>query len=216
MSEQRSKLPRQLVLVEDDLLLSNLLAKSLQEHSFNVTACSGFTAAIQILKQVDVDIVVSDIDMGPGPSGLDLAAKLAQTHPYLPVVLISNYEVSPVTNTKSLKNVVFLRKREIFEPEFLIDVIESLLKDSKPSLPHSLRREDSPLSNLTDSQCQVLKLIAAGLTNQEISQQRGTSLRATELLISRIFVALKIESDSQTNSRVLATRIYISSIGFNR
>jgi DNA-binding NarL/FixJ family response regulator len=215
MSEQRAKSVRQLVLVEDDLLLSKLLANTLQEHDFNVTICNGFTAAIQTLKQVDVDVLVSDIDMGPGPTGLDLAAKLAQTHPYVPVILISNYEVSPVTNTNSLKNVTFLRKREIVEPKFLIDVIESLLGDSKLTLPHSLVREDSPLSDLTDSQFQILKLISEGLSNQDISQQRGTSLRATELLISRIYLALKIDSHSQANSRVLATRIYISSIGLN-
>jgi DNA-binding NarL/FixJ family response regulator len=216
MNQQRTMAERQLVLVEDDALLANLLGDSLQDYGFNVTTCNGFTSAIQTLKQVDADIVVSDIDMGPGPSGLDLAIQLAQSHPYLPVILISNFEVAPATNTNLLKHVIFLRKREIVEPKYLIDAIEALLKDSEMTLPHSLKREDSPLATLTDSQYQVLKLIAEGFTNQEISNQRGTSLRATELLVSRIFVALNIEIDSQTNSRVLATRIYVASLGLNR
>ena len=214
MNKERAKVARQLVLVEDDHLLANLLANLLEGHGFNVTMCENVASAMKILRRIDADIVVSDIDMGPGPSGLDLAAKLAQTKPYLPVVLISNYEVPPDAHSKLPKSVIYLRKREILEPQFLTNAIEALLGGSEITLAHSLVRNDNPLSKLTKSQYQVLKLIAEGLTNQEISHQRRTSLRATELLVSRVFVALKIESDTHTNSRVLATRIYTSSLGF--
>lgn len=216
MRDLSSNVMRELLLVEDDLLLANLLSKSLQVHGFQITHCSGFKAAVLTLKEVDFDLVLSDIDMGPGPSGIDLALKLAQTHSYLPVILISNYEVIPTADVRSLKNVAFFRKREIIDPDFLIRAIETVLNDSKLTLPHSLIREDSPLSQLTNSQAHVLKMIAEGFSNQEISEKRGTTLRATELIVSRIFSALNIESESHSNSRVLATRIYVSSLGFNR
>jgi hypothetical protein len=46
------------------------------------------------------------------------------------------------------------------------------------------------------------------LSNAAIAEARGISLRSTEALIQRTFVALGVNGDSRINPRVTATRMW--------
>ena len=50
--------------------------------------------------------------------------------------------------------------------------------------------------------------MAQGLSNAGIAEHRRTTLRAAEALVQRTVHALGIESDSLTNSRVMAVSLW--------
>jgi DNA-binding NarL/FixJ family response regulator len=64
------------------------------------------------------------------------------------------------------------------------------------------------LAELSAKQLEVLKLIAEGLSNQQIADARQTSVRAVEGMVSRIFEALGIDVQDAGNSRVDAVKKY--------
>jgi len=63
-----------LLLVEDDELVRLTVAMTLEDLGFTVLEATTGEAALQQLKTgLDTDILVTDIDLGPGISGLQLA-----------------------------------------------------------------------------------------------------------------------------------------------
>ena len=67
---------RSVVVVEDDAFMRSLLAEYLEKAGFLVSTASSAADARRQINAVDPDAVVLDIDLGPGPSGLDVAATL--------------------------------------------------------------------------------------------------------------------------------------------
>jgi CheY-like chemotaxis protein len=83
-----SRRPR-VLLAEDDPTVQRSLVRLLESAGFEVTAVENGLAALQALKTaVDVHCVVSDIGM-PQMDGEELARRLGESHPRLPVVLLS-------------------------------------------------------------------------------------------------------------------------------
>jgi DNA-binding NarL/FixJ family response regulator len=61
---------------------------------------------------------------------------------------------------------------------------------------------------ITSSQAEILRLLADGLSNASIAEARGISLRSTEALIQRTFIALGVNNDPSINSRVVAVKMW--------
>ena len=61
---------------------------------------------------------------------------------------------------------------------------------------------------ITSSQAEILRLIADGLSNTSIAEARGISLRSTEALIQRTFVALGVNGNPRINPRVTSARMW--------
>jgi CheY-like chemotaxis protein len=80
------------LLVEDDKEVSALTREMLNNLGFAVTHVSGAEAALGALANARaVDLVLSDIMMPGGVSGLDLAREISQRHPDLPIILTTGY-----------------------------------------------------------------------------------------------------------------------------
>ncbi|MCK4553541.1 response regulator [Candidatus Parcubacteria bacterium] len=60
------------------------------EHIF---IASGADEAMDIIKKEKIDLIISDKDMPPGPSGIDLLKKVKQYYNHILFVLISAYDV---------------------------------------------------------------------------------------------------------------------------
>jgi DNA-binding NarL/FixJ family response regulator len=61
---------------------------------------------------------------------------------------------------------------------------------------------------VSSSQGEILKMVADGLTNSAIAQNKGISLRAAEALVQRTFLALGVKNDPNLNPRVIASRMW--------
>ena len=196
---------RHVLLVEDKPLLRDLIAKSIEAHGFLVTTAANATDAKRAVKTVDPDAMVVDIELGPGPTGLDLAEVIAKQRPDIGIVFLTNLpdprfggDGKAVT-----KNQAYIRKGAIESTGELLEALEAVLRDRVTKEYRHDLASNRPLSNLSQRQISTLKLVAEGKTNQQIADLRGTSTRAVESMLSRIFEALGIDPKS-SNPRVEA------------
>ena len=208
--------PRSVLLVEDTTAVRTLLASALDTQGFTVTACSSANEAIKVFNRVDPDVLISDIDLGDRPNGVELATILRAQAPYLGIVFVTNYP-----NTKAFERTIspppryaFLQKDLLQSTEQLVDVVESALNDA--GSPRVIVSDDRshPFNNLTPTQLEIVRLIAAGLTNNEITERRGGTLRAVERLITRTFEVLGVNDDPHRNPRVVVTNLYTRTFGY--
>jgi len=96
----------------------------------------------------------------------------------------------------------------------VVEALNAALSEEQIDSFRQDKLTDRPLGNLTKTQIRVLQLVAAGKTNQQISEERETSIEATEAMIARMWKAMDIDSSSPGNARVLAARKYLKHAGF--
>ncbi len=84
-----------MLLVDDDALVSMGAADMLADLGHSVTEASSGMQALQILEaDPQFDLVVTDYAM-PGMTGLDLAAKIKQLRPHIPIIIATGYAELP-------------------------------------------------------------------------------------------------------------------------
>ena len=82
------------LLVDDDPLVSMNTAEMLMDLGHSVTEASSGMAALKILEDRQFDLVVTDYAM-PGMTGLDLASKIKQLQPHIPIIIATGYAELP-------------------------------------------------------------------------------------------------------------------------
>lgn len=202
---------RRVVIVEDDGLLRSLLKEKLESFGFDAHVAHDSASARSLVDIVDPDLVILDIDLGPGPTGLDLAQIFRSKNPSIAIAFLTHLpDPNVIGGAKSVpKNSVYLVKDRINEPTALIDAIDSALR-GKVSIEY---RDDlgygHPLSRLSKIQLEVVQLLAQGCSNREIASRRGTSVRAVESLLARVFEVTNTPTDGDVNPRILLVREYL-------
>lgn len=206
-------LSRHVVVVEDEALLRDLIAKSLEAAGFQVATAANAADAKRACFATDPDVVIVDIELGAGPDGFEFAEALHKETPDVGIVFLTNLPDARFAgrDTKHLpKNIAYLRKSQLTETNELVEAIESVLSDSRDLIPRHDLQTDRPMAELSKRQISVLQLLALGFSNSQIAEQRGTSVRAVEGIISRIFNALEIDPAAEGNARVEAAREYLT------
>lgn len=201
---------RRVLVLEDEPLLRDLLAKTLEANDFLVTTAANAADAKRAIKTADPDAILVDIELGPGPTGLDFAEVVTRQRPDIGVVFLTNLpdpRFSPSGQKSVAKNQAYIRKTAIESGSELVDALEAVLRDRvTKDYRHDLA-SNRPLAELSQRQIETLQLVADGKTNSQIANLRGTSVRAVESMLSRIFEALKIDQKS-SNPRVEAVAKY--------
>jgi PAS domain S-box-containing protein len=88
----QAQTPSRVLLVEDDPQVAELVDAMLRDLGHSVVRARGVDEALSRLEQDRaIQLVLSDVIMPGGKSGVDLAEQLAATRPGLPVVLCSGY-----------------------------------------------------------------------------------------------------------------------------
>lgn len=207
---------RTVVVLENESLLRDLIARNLESAGFSVATAANTSDAKRALKAVDPDACVVDIELGLGPNGFDFADYLAKESPDVGVVFLTNLPDPRFADrdSKAVKqNQAYLRKSQLIDAKELVNALDAVLRESGVQEFRHDRNDSRPLSRLSKRQLAVLRLLAEGQTNSQIAERRGTTVRAVEGMISRIFHALEIDTDQEGNSRVEAARKYLVAIG---
>ena len=81
-----------ILLVEDEAALRDMKTQILNTRNYEVIACESLVEALEITQRDDItfDLLLSDVVL-PDGRGTDLASKLTQDRPNLPVVLVTGY-----------------------------------------------------------------------------------------------------------------------------
>ena len=205
-------------MVEDEPLMASLLAQTLRSANFQVETTANAADARKVVDRFDPDIVLLDISLGDGPSGIHLAHVIHETRPDIAVLILTKHPDAKSATAEGLElppNVGFLRKHLVSDLQYLLNAIEKVLTDR----PEEVRQDEpneNPLTKLGSQALKVLALMAQGYNNTEIAVRMELSVKSVERWIESIYKELDIESKGAINPRVEAARRYYLIAGISQ
>lgn len=206
-----------LLIVEDDKILLTMMSGALTSEGFNVLAANDAQSAMQYFDKARPDVVILDIDLGAGPSGIDLANKMRQISGRIAIVFCTSFKDMRFIQGDYLKyplHTVVLKKADAVNMEKFSNAINEaveLIRESDESKPDQLH--EKYYKDLTALEIELLTLIAAGHSNKQVAAEKGISLKSCENAIARLAKKLEIPATEQSNQRVLLTRKYLELSG---
>lgn len=194
------------LIVEDDAFARSMIDSALSNAGFEVLAVSNASSAMASAKTFNPNCALLDIDLGIGPTGVDLAHALRELRPNIGVVFLTSYldyrlskagELSLPAGTK------YLTKNAIGNSSKLASTLLS-------ASINPLGKSSGAVVRLPLNQHQIktMRLVANGFTNQEIARQMQTSEKAVEHVLSRILQKLGIVKDPKLNPRIQLVHAY--------
>jgi DNA-binding NarL/FixJ family response regulator len=171
--------------------------------------------ALSAIRKHDPDVVLLDISLGQGPTGLDLAFLLHRQRPDIAILFLTKH---PDQRTAGISmgdippNAGFLRKDLVRDTEYLLRSIDAVLGDR----PLEVRQNEDPgkpLAGLGAKHLDVLRLVAMGYTNDHIARVKQVNDSTVERWMAEVFKALGIPSAGSVNPRVEAVRQFIAAAG---
>lgn len=197
------------LLVEDEEFTRTLIRDSLTKIGMTVVDVASVHDALAVMHDFDPHVVVSDLDLGPGPDGADLLYKVEQTRPWTGMVVLTAHaspELALHGASRIPEGATYLVKSQIGSTDYLRTAIEESIVH--PGAINMIKRNSEDQYVVSASQGEILRMIADGLSNAAIARERNVTLRAAEALIQRTFAALGIKGDPDVNSRVIAVRLW--------
>ncbi len=112
------------LVVEDEVLISNLIAEVLSEHGFKVHAVACGEEALRYIELgADVDVLFTDINLVGRMDGSMLAREARAKRPELPIVYCSG-RYSPSALAPPVPRSIFVKKP--YSPEDLCRLLDRL------------------------------------------------------------------------------------------
>lgn len=206
----KSELKISVLVVEDETLTRTLISKTLVNSGFRVVgAATNASTAMAAFRLHRPQVVLMDIDLGAGPTGLDIAQALRKISPRVGLVFITSFSdirsiapnLPPIPAASLL-----MHKSDISEVEQLIEVIRhayEVVQSGADNVKLPVAKAGETFTNL---QLELMRLISMGKSNSAIAAVRVTTVKSAENAISRLAKKLNIPSDDLTNQRVLIAR----------
>ncbi|WP_374008818.1 response regulator [Leifsonia sp. LS-T14] len=206
---------RRVLVVEDHALMRSLVVDAFAQRGFDASAADSATEALRLAQEVDPDLLVTDIDLGRRPNGVELATILRQRAPHVAVMFLSNLsrEAAAAQARGTVANASFVNKAAVATVEDLVDAAEAALADRPIHREHPAGDVRSRLLGLTAAQLETTRLLAAGLSNSEIARRRNVTVRAVEKSVERVFASLGLAGGERIAPRVAVATLYTATFG---
>jgi two-component system nitrate/nitrite response regulator NarL len=204
-----------LLIVDDDSFARITLTETLTSHGFHVVeSCETASEAIRVHRSKLPLAALVDLDLGKGPTGLDVATAMRRDNPAVGIVFLSSYRDPRLIASRGQKPPLgsqYLVKSDLSDVRTLLRAIELSITAKK-----STSAWDSPindLSTLTNTQIETLKLVAEGHSNREIARIRHVTEKSVEQTVGRIASKLGIVNRLETNQRVAIAQAFFRNLG---
>ncbi len=203
-----SESPRRFaVVVDDEPLICSIIADILEAENWSVTQAVDALTAINAVKAHNPELIIADIDLGIGPTGIDVVQRARADNPDIGVVFITNLSDPRITGkgwSTIPSDAAYIVKTAITSTTALREAVTAAL-DGKEALSRP-EATVTPTQSLSNTQIGVLKLVSEGLSNEEIAAARNTTVRAVERLVNRMMSAAGVSPGP--SARVQLARMY--------
>ena len=203
------------VLVVDDQIVPRQLFENiiLSSKNYQLAACiDSAKIADAYCARGGIDLVLMDVVMNDGVSGLDAAARIKQSYPKIKVMLVT-----------SMPDALFLKRaREIGVDSFwykevqavpILEAMDRTMAGERvfPDSPPVCRLGLAYSTELTERELEVLRLLAEGLTDREIAEQICLSVTTVRYHVNNLIS--KSGMSSRTELAVNAVQSGITTPG---
>jgi DNA-binding NarL/FixJ family response regulator len=204
-----------ILVVEDDAFTRTTLCNALRLHRLIVVGdASSAAIAIGMVNKFSPDVVLIDLDLGRGPTGIDLAHAIRSAKPNTGIVFLTSYD-DPRFHRPNLPPLPpgseYLVKRSVDDVEQITQAITRALNAGDILQKQPRIRSSSfgvQFSELSDIQVETIRLVSLGMTNAEIAKTRSITEKSVEQTINRVAKILNLAKDSSQNQRVQIARTF--------
>lgn len=206
------------MVVEDNAFTRMTLCGTLAAAGVDVVhEAPSASEALRLARGSALDAVLIDLDLGDGPTGADLAVALRRQVGSMGIVILTSFadpRAAGVDSESFPAGTIYLTKGELGDADALVIALARAVRLVATSGDdRGVTIAASRLAGLTDNQMELLRMVAAGLSNAEIARERGIGESAVERTVARIAQHLGIDADPRTNRRVLLARAYAEETG---
>jgi DNA-binding response OmpR family regulator len=93
---------RHILVIDDETLIRELLTDYFCRHDYQVTSAAAGDEALRLAQALLPDVIILDIALADA-DGLDLLIELKQTHPSIPIVMLSGMGLDDQLMEESLQ-----------------------------------------------------------------------------------------------------------------
>ena len=215
---------RVLVVVDDAFEMSTLAA-ALRLHEIDVIGeAKSESVGLNLLRRLQPDVVLLDMSV-VGISSIKIAVKVRKENQNIGIVILnscSDLRLLGDSNDEIPAGTKILIKKSIVD----FTVLCTAINESKVSAIEkhkvvwingntSLQEQGvmALMAHLTNTQAEVLRLVADGMTNAQIGRTRYVSEKSVEQIISRVAQELHVQPDANMNMRVQLVGEYYRWLG---
>jgi len=206
-------MPVRLLVVDDDDFSRTTVSAALAGQGIDIVTVANGVAEAMRAPLADVDVAVLDLDLGDGPTGIDLAHALRRVHPTIGIVLLTSFS-DPRLLASSIADLPEASAYVVKQSLTDIRMLTTAIAGCSPGAAGSAT--PPPRVPLTDAQIETLRLLAYGLSNSEIARVRVVTEKSVEQAIKRAAVALDVGSGPTANQRVALARAFFDLTGATR
>jgi DNA-binding NarL/FixJ family response regulator len=198
------------LVVDDDGFLRALIGSLVATLGFDpVQEAASAAQAMKLAHEMPPEVAIIDLDLGEGPTGIDLAHGLRRLIPGLAIVMLTSYsDPTHAGLSRTLPaGIPYVVKSEASTTAAIAAAIE--LAQSGMALD----RETTDDVALSAGQWETFRLVAAGYSNPEIARRRHLTDDAVNKSVTRLISSLGLEVSKEENVRVLIAREYFRLTG---
>jgi two-component system response regulator FixJ len=196
-----------LFIVDDDEAVRESLQLLLESAGHRVRSFASGSEFLTAMPSSKDGCLIIDVRM-PGIGGLAVQERLRDEHIALPVIVITGHGDVPLA-VRAMKAgaVDFIEKP--FAEEAILAAVERALEIGrrKPKVGIEAADAEARLSQLTEREHEVLRLLVAGRQNKVIAYELGISPRTVEIHRARVMEKTRARSLSELVRLAIAGRI---------
>lgn len=209
---QRVTGPVRALVVDDEAFARSMVSGTLSGHGVAVVGVAEGIAQALDVPPASYDVAILDLDLGPGPNGIDLGLALRRRSPRVGIVLLTSFS-DPRLIAASVKepppDAAYVVKQSLTDIGFLLAAVHAVARGAVDEV-------DVPRVPLTDAQIETLRLLAYGLSNAEIARVRVVTEKSVEQAIKRAATGLGVDPSPSINQRVALARAFFALTGAAR
>ena len=85
-----------ILIVDDDPMIVRAITRAFEDYPVTITSASSLDAAVRALKEARFDAVVTDFELGPSETGVDVLREVQRMQPWSRLVLLSGSDPDEV------------------------------------------------------------------------------------------------------------------------
>ncbi len=201
------------IIVEDEPLFRQMLHSQLDSDPDVKVVGEAATGeeAIQLADDLHPEVMLMDIELGEGMTGIEAGYTIKKKYPATGIVLLSTHKAKQFIVTSGGWS--YLVKRNVRDIESVVRAIRGaawgmLVVD--PTLLEVLQpKANTPLSRLSPEHLKVLELIAQGYSDAAIAKELVIDEEQVRSRLARIVKSLGVLPDAGVDPRVSVVRVYL-------
>ncbi|MFF1573655.1 response regulator [Leifsonia sp. NPDC058292] len=197
------------IVADDDEFTASLVSEGLRAQGFDVLTATSAQQAWELAARVDPHAVISDLIFASGESGAELLRRIHAAYPWVGLVVLTSHqspELAIEASDPLPAGSIYLVKSRLQGIAGLASAITDAI--SGQSEPEAAAESKPETIILTRAQAEVLRMLAGGASTKAIAESRGTTVRAAETMLARLYLALGVDTDERSNPRVAAAQLW--------